>query len=100
MSWLPGTNPPVSRPVVAIEGMAVLNRERAVFAGEMDAEGDASFFEQARHAERKRVGDDGAFTKSATDEIAEVGGLIVESAAGVGRVNLDDAPIEVMNGGV
>ena len=83
-----------------VEGMAVFTRERAIFGGEMDAEGAAGFFEQTRHAEGKSVGDDGTFTKSAADEVAEVGGLIVKSAAGVGRVNLDNAAIEVMNGGV
>src|SRR5579863_4963439 len=70
------------------------------FSGEEDAEGSAGLFKQTRHAERERVRDDRAFAPARSDEIAEVSGFVIEAAAGVGLVQLDDAAIEVVNGRV
>lgn len=55
--------------------------------------------EQAGHRERKGVGNLGAFAETAANEIAEVGGFIVETAGGEGLVELDDAAVEVVDGG-
>jgi hypothetical protein len=44
------------------------------------------------------VGNDGAFAETVADEIAKVGGFVVETAGGEGLVEFDDAAIEVMDG--
>ena len=43
--------------------------------------------------------DDGAFTKPFANQIAKMGGLIVEPAGGVWLVQLDDAAVEVVDSG-
>src|SRR6185437_15991521 len=66
---------------------------------EVYAESVTRVFEEARHAERKFVRDDGAFAEALADEIAEVFGFVVEAAVCVGFVEEDFAAVHVMHGG-
>src|ERR1700722_1586254 len=75
------------------------SRKPCLLAGEMDTEGGAGVFEHTGHAEGEFVRDDGALAETLADEIAEVRGLVVESAGGVGLVEFDDAAAGVVDGG-
>jgi hypothetical protein len=69
------------------------------FAWEVDAERFPRFFEKLGHAEREGVGDDRAFGVAISNQIAEVGSFVVESAGGEGLVQFCNAAVDVLNGG-
>jgi hypothetical protein len=71
----------------------------ALFAGEVDAQGGAGGFQEASHVQGEGVRDHWAFALVGADEVAEVGGLVVEAAVVVGLVEEGLAAVGIVDGG-
>lgn len=65
----------------------------------MHAESPAGFFQKASHAAGEIVGDHGALAKAVTNQIAEVVRFVVEAARSIGLIEIDDAAINIVDGG-